>query len=279
LQIAEGSTTAIVDVKNVSYSYNNSFSSSIILNDISFKVKEGDLLGIIGPNGAGKTTLFQCMLGLLKDYYGEITIFGEDTRRNKLVLKKIAYIRQKNFIDRSFPATVNEIVSLGTVGIKALSKEKEEDKILSVIESVGLFEYRNKRIGQLSGGQQQRVLIAKALIADPALLILDEPTTGIDQSTQDRFYALLKSLNHEKNITIIWSSHDLGAVNKLANKVACINKNMFFHGNAYEFFENEKLLKAYSESAMQAHMQLHLNKNPNSSNSNSNNNGNNPTYS
>jgi zinc transport system ATP-binding protein len=274
LQITEGSTPTIIDVKNVSYSYNNSFSSSIILDNISFKVKQGDLLGIIGPNGAGKTTLFQCMLGLLKDYIGEITIFGEDTRKKKSVLKKIAYIRQKNSIDGSFPATVKEIVLLGTVGIKGLSKEKEEDKILSVIESVGLFEYRNKRIGQLSGGQQQRVLIAKALLADPTLLILDEPTTGIDQSTQDRFYALLKSLNEEKNITIVWSSHDLGAVNKLANKIACINKSMFFHGNAYEFFENEKLLKAYSESAMQAHMQLHSNKN-----ASSNNNDNNLTYS
>jgi zinc transport system ATP-binding protein len=279
LQIAEGSRPTIVDVMNLSYSYNNSFSSSIILDNISFKVKEGDLLGIIGPNGAGKTTLFQCMLGLLKNYVGEITIFGEDTRRNKLVLKKIAYIQQKNFIDRSFPATVNEIVSLGTVAVKKLSKEKEEDKILSAIESAGLLEYRNKRIGQLSGGQQQRVLIAKALIAGPALLILDEPTAGIDQSTQDRFYALLKSLNHEKNITIVWSSHDLGAVNKLANKVACINKSMFFHGNAYEFFDNEKLLKAYSESAMQAHVQLHLNKSTSSSSNNNNNNGNNPTYS
>jgi zinc transport system ATP-binding protein len=260
LQIEEGSTPIIADVKNVSYSYNNSFSSSIILDNISFTVKEGDLLGIIGPNGAGKTTLFQCMLGLLKDYRGEITIFGEDIRKIKSVLKKIAYIQQKNLIDQSFPATVNEIVSFGISGKRESSKEKEKDKILSVVETVGLSEYRNKRIGQLSGGQQQRVLIAKALVADPKLLILDEPTTGIDQNTQDKFYALIKKLNHENNITIVWASHDLDAVGKLANKVACINKSMFFHGNAYEFFENEKLLKAYSESAMQAHMQLHLNK-------------------
>jgi zinc transport system ATP-binding protein len=260
LQIEEGSTPIIADVKNVSYSYNNSFSSSIVLDNISFTVKEGDLLGIIGPNGAGKTTLFQCMLGLLKDYRGEITIFGEEIRKIKSVLKKIAYIQQKNLIDQSFPATINEIVSFGIIGKKESSKEKEKDKILSVIETVGLYEYRNKRIGQLSGGQQQRVLIAKALIADPKLLILDEPTTGIDQNTQDKFYALIKKLNHENNITIVWASHDLDAVGKLANKVACINKSMFFHGNAYEFFENEKLLKAYSESAMQAHMHLHLNK-------------------
>jgi zinc transport system ATP-binding protein len=90
------------------------------------------------------------------------------------------------------------------------------------------------------------------------LLILDEPTTSVDQQTQYKFYALIEKLNHDKKISIIWASHDLNAVHKIANKVACINRNMFFHGDAPEFFENQELLKMYSESAMQAHMQFHL---------------------
>jgi zinc transport system ATP-binding protein len=133
---------------------------------------------------------------------------------------------------------------------------------MSALEIVGLSEHKNKRIGELSGGQQQRILIAKSLVNDPKLLILDEPTTSIDKDTQDKFYSLIKKLNLEKKISIIWASHDLDdldAVHKLANKVACINSKMFFHGDTPEFFENKELLKLYSESAMQAHMSSHSN--------------------
>jgi zinc transport system ATP-binding protein len=238
----------IVNIDNVSYRYN----SALVLENISFTVDKGDLVGIIGPNGAGKTTLFRSMLGLLEDYQGRITLFGEDIRKNKNISHKIAYIPQKNSIDQGFPATVEEIVSLGIT-----SKKLSKNKINYAIKTVGLFEQKAKRIGELSGGQQQRVLIAKALANEPELLILDEPVTGIDLEAQNKFYILLKKLNEDNKITIIWASHDLDAVNKLANKIACVNRRMFFHGDATVFFENSDLLKAYSESAMQAHMQLH----------------------
>ena len=237
----------VIKLENVSYRYN----SDLVLEDISFKADEGDLLGIIGPNGAGKTTLFSLILGLLEGYQGKITVFGEDIRNNRKVLKKIGYIPQKNIIDKGFPATVEEIVSLGVF------ERKTKDKIISAIKTVGLLEQKHKRIGDLSGGQQQRILIAKALVNEPQLLILDEPTTGIDLETQNKFYALLRKLNSENKITIILASHDLDAINKLANKIACINRKMSFHGDAREFFGNEQLLKSYSESSMQAHMHLH----------------------
>jgi zinc transport system ATP-binding protein len=112
-------------------------------------------------------------------------------------------------------------------------------------------------VGELSGGQQQRVLIAKALVNDPKLLILDEPATGVDVETQNKFYTLLKKLNQEKKITIIWASHDLDAVNRIASSVACINRSMFFHGMTHDFFSDPDKVKAYSESSMQAHMHLH----------------------
>lgn len=237
----------VIKLENVTYRYN----SDLVLEDISFKADEGDLLGIIGPNGAGKTTLFSLILGLLEGYQGKITLFDEDIRNNRKVLKKIGYIPQKNIIDKGFPATVEEIVSLGVF------ERKTKDKIISAIKTVGLLEQKHKRIGDLSGGQQQRILIAKALVNEPQLLILDEPTTGIDLETQNKFYALLRKLNSENKITIILASHDLDAINKLANKIACINRKMSFHGDAREFFGNEQLLKSYSESSMQAHMHLH----------------------
>lgn len=238
----------VVNIDNVSYRFN----SALVLENISFTVDKGDFVGIIGPNGAGKTTLFRSMLGLLEDYQGRITFFGEDIRKNRNILRKIGYIPQKNSTDQGFPATVEEIVSLGITG-----RRPSKNKINHAIETVGLFDQKTKRIGELSGGQQQRVLIAKALANEPELLILDEPVTGIDLKTQNKFYVLLKKLNEENKITIIWASHDLDAVKKLANKIACVNRRLFFHGDATIFFENNELLKAYSESTMQAHMQLH----------------------
>lgn len=238
----------VVEISGLSYTY----SGSLVLDNISFSINEGDLLGMIGPNGAGKTTLFSCMLGLLGGYAGTIKIFEEDIKKDSKALKSIGYIPQRKTIEQNFPATVEEIVSLGITSGKVSA-----GKINSALDTVGLLAQKDRRVGELSGGQQQRVLIAKALVNDPKLLILDEPATGVDLETQNKFYALLKKLNHEKKITIIWASHDLDAVNRLASSVACINRSMFFHGATHEFFENSDLLKAYSESSMQAHMHLH----------------------
>lgn len=239
----------IIKVTNLSYYY-DSFPS---LDHISFTVDKGDFLGIIGPNGAGKTTLFQCMLGIVNDFSGEINLFGYDIRQNKKMLQKIGYVPQKKSVEQAFPATVSEIVSLGIIG-----KKINRESIDSAIDFVELGAYRNKRIGELSEGQQQRVIIAKALVKQPDLLILDEPTTGIDSATQERFYDLLTKLNKDKGITIVWSSHDMNAVEKLASKVACIDRKLFFHGESEDFFGNEERMKSYVEFAMQSHMNLHF---------------------
>lgn len=237
----------IVKVSSVSFEYG----SEKILDDISFSVDEGDFLGIIGPNGAGKTTLFFCMLGLIDGYNGEIKIFGEDIRRNKKILKQIGYIPQRKSIDRRFPLTIKELVSL------SITNKSYIDNVDKVLRYVDLYDNRNKIIGQLSGGQQQRVLIAKALVNNPKMLMLDEPTNELDQASQDNFYLFLKQLNDEEKITIIWTSHDLDAVNRLSNKISCINKKMFYHGTKDDFFSNDNNLKKYSESQMQIHMHSH----------------------
>jgi zinc transport system ATP-binding protein len=239
----------IVTINNLNLRSN----SDIILDDVSFEIKKGDFLGIIGPNGAGKTTLFKCMLGLNKDYSGTIKIFNKEIKKDyKKIYKKIGYIPQSNNFDQRFPATVKEIIQLGTIG-----KKVDREKMDNLLELTGISEYLNRRIGDLSGGQQQRVMITKALIHEPELLILDEPATAIDANILKLFYKLLIKLNKEKNITIIWSSHDLDAVNLLSNKVACIYKKLLFHGRSEEFFSDENNLKKFTESAMHIHIKSH----------------------
>ena len=221
------------------------------LDNVSFEVNQGDFLGIIGPNGAGKSTLFDAMLGLNTKYKGTIKFFGEDIRKSKNYLKEIGYVPQKPIFEKNFPVTVTDVVRMG------LRNETDENKIDEVLQQLWMHELRNRRIGELSGGQQQRVFIAKALITNPEILILDEPVTGIDQQSIDLFYSILRELNSKQKITIIWSSHDLDAVNQLANHVACLNRTLFFHGESEEFFSNDELIKQYSEASMQEHMHHH----------------------
>ena len=221
------------------------------LDDVSFAVNKGDFLGIIGPNGAGKSTLFASMLGLNTKYKGTIKFFGKDIRKSKDYLKEIGYVPQKPIFEKNFPATVNDVVRMG------LRQESDVNKIDEILQQLWIHELSKKRIGELSGGQQQRVFIAKALVNNPKLLILDEPVTGIDQQSIELFYSILRELNSKQKITIIWSSHDLDAVNRLANHVACLNRTLFFHGESDEFFENDELVKQYSEASMQEHMHHH----------------------
>jgi len=237
----------VVDIEHLSVKYPDVKA----LDDVSFSVKEGDFLGIIGPNGAGKSTLFASMLGLNTKYEGSIKFFGLDIRKSKDYLKEIGYVPQKPIFEKNFPATVNDIVRM------SLRKESNEKKIDEILQQLWIHELRNRRIGELSGGQQQRVFIAKALVNNPKILILDEPVTGIDQQSIDLFFSILKELNSKQKITIIWSSHDLDAVNQLANHVACLNRTLFFHGESDDFFENDELVKQYSEASMQEHMHHH----------------------
>jgi zinc transport system ATP-binding protein len=245
-----GGGEEIVSINNL----NLKKDSDIILDNVSFKIKKGDFLGIIGPNGAGKTTLFKCMLGLNKNFSGTIRIFNKDIKKEyKKIYKKIGYIPQSNNFDPQFPATVKEIIELGMIEKNKLSK----DTLKEIVEFTGIAEYLDKRIGNLSGGQQQRVMITKALINEPELLILDEPGTTIDINILKLFYKLLIKLNQEKKITIIWSSHDLDAVNLLSNKVACIYKKLLFHGGSKEFFSDENNIKKFTESTMHIHIKSH----------------------
>jgi zinc transport system ATP-binding protein len=236
----------IVDIQNLSIDY----SGIKALDNISFGIDEGDFLGIIGPNGAGKSTLFKCMLGLHTQYDGTIKVFGNDIRDSKKYLLQIGYVPQKPVVDRNFPATIREVLSMS-------QNSSDPKKVEEALQKVWMHELADRRIGDLSVGQQQRVFIAKALVNSPKILVLDEPVTGIDQYNQDLFFQILGELNKKEKISIIWSSHDLDAVERLANKVACLNRTLFFHGISEEFFSDDEMLKKYSETSMQMHMHHH----------------------
>ena len=265
--------TSVLEVKDLSIRYNSRH--HLVVDKISFDVKEGDVLGIIGPNGAGKTTLFRAILGL-QEYSGKIKLFGFEGSKYRSLLPLIGYVPQKVIFEQNFPATVYDVVSMGIISDKKIVnganliqqcgccwnriyKEfgNNDDKVTQALKTVGLEKLRNRRIGELSGGELQRVFIAKSLVKDPLLLILDEPVTSVDVESQTKFYNLIKKINEENNITIVWSSHDLDAVSKYANRIACMNKKLFFHGEKEEFFSDKKLLKTYTESSMQLHMHNH----------------------
>ena len=226
--------TMIVDIQKLSVDY----SGIKALDDISFGIAEGDFLGIIGPNGAGKSTLFHCMLGLRTQYDGTIKFFGQDIRDSRKYLSQVGFVPQKPVVDRNFPATIREVLSMS-------QNSSDPKKVDEALQKVWMHELADRRIGDLSVGQQQRVFIAKALVNSPKILVLDEPVTGIDQYNQDLFFQILGELNTKEKISIIWASHDLDAVERLASKVACLNKTLFFHGISEEFFSDDEMLKEY----------------------------------
>ena len=265
--------TSVLEVDDLSIHYNSR--QHLAVDKISFDVKEGEVLGIIGPNGAGKTTLFRAILGL-QEYSGNIKLFGFEGSKYRSLLPLIGYVPQKVAFEPNFPATVYDVVSMGIISDKKIVnganliqqcgccwnriyKEfgSNKDKVTQALKTVGLEKLRNRRIGELSGGELQRVFIAKCLVKDPLLLILDEPVTSVDVESQTKFYNLIKKINEENNITIVWSSHDLDAVSKYASRVACMNKKLFFHGEKEKFFSDKELLKTYTESSMQLHMHNH----------------------
>lgn len=196
----------VISVQNVSFAYQN----KIVLSNVSFNVKERDFIGLIGTNGAGKTTLLRMIVGLLKPASGQITLFGEQVEHFKQ-WGRIGYVPQKNNLNPLFPATVKEVVLSGLNGMKNKSKS---DQLMcnDALEAMDIVNLADKKIGQLSGGQQQRVFLARALINNPSLLILDEPTVGIDAETQESFFHMIKHMHQHHNMTFLMVSHDMDMI-------------------------------------------------------------------
>ncbi|WP_053218734.1 metal ABC transporter ATP-binding protein [Virgibacillus senegalensis] len=224
----------VISMNNVDFHYDN----KPALQNIDFEIPEGAFMGLVGPNGGGKTTLIKLILGLLKPQRGSIELLGTPIHKFKN-WNKIGFVSQKaNSFNRGFPATVEEVVSMGLtakVGYLRFFSRKHRQKIKEAVDQVGMSAYLHENIGDLSGGQQQRIFIARALVSDPELLILDEPTVGVDTEHVQKFYELLHRLNEQKNITLLLVTHDIGTMTHHATNIVCLNKTMHFHGHPDQF--------------------------------------------
>jgi len=225
----------MIDIKNLYFSY----TKQLILEDINLSIKPKDFLAIIGPNGGGKSTLLKLLLSINRPQKGTINLSTE-------IKDYIGYVPQNTDINVNFPISSQEVVMMG---IKNISKslfgynKKEKALALEVLKKVNMGDFVKSKIGLLSGGQRQRVMIARALVSNPKILILDEPTSNIDKQGQKDIYNLLKELN--KNITIVVVSHDISIILEYANKVAYLNKTISYHdisdkSKMFHFHQNDE---------------------------------------
>ena len=207
-----------------------------MLADVDLSVERGQFVAIAGPNGGGKTTLLRLVLGLERPNAGEALLFGESavdfSRR-----ETIGYLAQRAELGVSAPATVREVVAAGRlprVGLLRRAGREDREKIEEAIARVGLTAVAGRPLSRLSGGQQQRAFIAKALAAEPELLVLDEPTTGVDAEAQEAFAALLDRLHRELGVTILYVSHEFGAVERFVERIVLVRGGIVFDGSPAE---------------------------------------------
>ena len=234
--------TPLIEIKNLSAGYD----SRTVLRNVNLTVYDRDFLGIIGPNGGGKTTLIKCILGLLKPTTGEILYrvttasnnnpaFLDNSATNSQFSTlnsqfSMGYLPQYNSIDRKFPITVDDVILSGLSSQKSLISRftaTHREKARQVIARMGLEGLEKRAIGALSGGQLQRALLGRAIISDPALVVLDEPSTYIDKRFEARLYELLAEINHDCAIILV--SHDIGTVLQQVKSIACVNETLDYH--------------------------------------------------
>jgi len=232
---------SIIKLDKVCFSYNK----EEVIKDISLEIKKGDYVGVVGPNGGGKTTLLKLILGLLNPKSDSIKLFDIDLKDFKN-WSRIGYVSQRVFVETNFPITVEEIVTMGRYGKRGLFNlptKEDKEKTLQALREVGMLEYKDRQINDLSGGQKQRVFIARALTTEPDVMLLDEPTAGVDIKTQKQFYKLLEKLNMELKLTLVLITHDLDVVMHEANKLAYINKTLEYFGDPHKYPKKEYIHK------------------------------------
>lgn len=215
---ANNTPQALIDIRNLSAAYDG----RRVLHDVNLTVYERDFLGIIGPNGGGKTTLIKCILGLIRPTGGSVVYHGDPLT--------MGYLPQYNTIDRKFPISVEEVILSGLSSKKSLTgrfTSAQKEKVRQVVARMGLEGLKQRAIGQLSGGQLQRALLGRAIVSDPQVLILDEPSTYIDKRFEARLYELLAEIN--KECAIILVSHDIGTVLQQVKSIACVNETLDYH--------------------------------------------------
>jgi zinc transport system ATP-binding protein len=219
-------TLKAVEIDHVSLKFNE----QIILQDINFSIEEKDFIAIIGPNGGGKTTLLKVILGIIAPDKGQVKVFGRKPNKAKDLM---GYLPQRLDFDRDFPINVFETVLMGRYhGLLKKYSTKDHDAVIEALKNVEMDKFKDRQISKLSGGQLQRVFIARAIVRDPKLLIMDEPMASIDPEMQRSFYELMSRLKDKMAIVLV--SHDVGAVSSHVDKIACLNQKLYFHGPVEE---------------------------------------------
>ncbi|WP_216830089.1 metal ABC transporter ATP-binding protein [Alkalihalobacterium elongatum] len=230
----------MLEVNNLSVYYDNLQA----VNNVSFTADAGKLIGIVGPNGAGKSTLIKAILGLEKSTNSGISAFKKSIKK---VRRQIAYVPQRSLIDWDFPVLVEDVVMMGRfIHLPWYKRPSKDDKriVKEALEKVGMTEFRKRQIGELSGGQQQRVFIARALAQQATLFFLDEPFAGIDVTSEEIIFNILKALK-EENKTILVVHHDLSKVEEYFDQVMLVNKELIGYGEVSETFKPELLSQTY----------------------------------
>ena len=207
------------------YSLSASYGANLVLQDVNFKVNENDFIGVIGPNGGGKTTLLRVILGLVKPITGRMVFNNELLNGNS-----IGYLPQMSTGDINYPVTVTDIILSGLMirkGIISRMSASDKKKADNVIDELGLSGMSESALNELSGGQMQRVFLARAIIGNPRLLLLDEPGNFVDATFENDFYEKLKDLN--KRMAILMVSHDVGTISAHIKSFACVNRSLHYH--------------------------------------------------
>ncbi len=242
----------LIEVSDISFAYNG----NTVLEHVSFNIEPGDYVGIVGPNGGGKTTLLKLLVGLLPPQSGSIKISGIPIEKFQDKFQ-IGYVPQRSGQENiTFPATVYEVVESGLTAKTKLfnrltSQDRQAiDKALATADIKGL---KDKLIGKLSGGQRQRVFVARALAAQPKILILDEPFVGIDVTAQKDFYAFLKELNQKENLTIMFVSHDIDMITEEVKSILCLNRGLFCLDKPELLHEGNTIERLYGKKITHIH--------------------------
>jgi len=218
-----------VELKDVSFAYAQ---GPPVLRDVDLRISPGELVAIAGPNGGGKTTLVRLVLGLLRPTHGEVRLFGHRAQRLSR-RAPLGYLPQRAQLGINAPVSVEEVVAAGRVGSGPLLgplRRADREVVAAAVERVGLSDVAHRPLQTLSGGQQQRAFIAKALAGRPSLLVLDEPTTGVDTESQEALAELLDRLHRELNVTVLYVSHEFGAIERYVDRLVLVRGTIVFDG-------------------------------------------------
>ena len=233
---------SVIEVKGLGFSYGE----QPVLENVSLSVRPGEFLGIIGPNGGGKTTLLRILLGLEKKYPGSVRIFGDIPHEGHNWRQRTGVVPQNRVLPPHFPVLARDVVEMGTHvrGLPPLPRVERLKKIADALEFVEATSYSNAPLWQLSGGQKQRIFVARAIVMKPELLLLDEPTVGVDARGQDLMLKWIVDWRKQTGMTVVLVSHDIGVIAPLADTLACLNIAVHYHGQP-DRLTGEAIEKAY----------------------------------